>query len=486
MKVLKNVKLNSFSKEYTNRFDYNYISYLIKNNENKKEKVSLLDISNVIEPDSINIEELGEFKYCQISDVDSDGFTYPVIIDFENQIPELSDYYKKIEKGDIIKPRKGDILISKIRPYLKEIVYIDDSNDDIYFTKAFIILRPLIDSRLFYGCIRSSIFQDLNSISRTGKGYPTLNPKDLAYVLLNQESVDKLKECNKKGQITDELLKSDAEIKNLLSNKKDDSVIINETIIKYFDYNTNKFNLLNNKKIYTAKFSQFGNNIDCRFSSKFHRPAGEYVHNEIVSRPYYQLKEVVEIPIITGQGISDEFDENGDYYYISMADISKWKIDYGNLKRVDNNYSNNHLSKKIKGISEPVSTIVVKDDILMMRSGEGGIGKVAISEEDINAIFCDFIIRFRFNRKFINPKFAYYYFRIQYFQYMIAINKKGLGNNTNIFPNNLQDFPIPNISIDKQKSIVCEIDKKLKQQRNIINSIETIMKKMDQLICSFI
>jgi type I restriction enzyme S subunit len=121
-----------------------------------------------------------------------------------------------------------------------------------------------------------------------------------------------------------------------------------------------------------------------------------------------------------------------------------------------------------------------------MRSGEGGIGKVAISDEDVNAIFCDFIIRFRFNKDLINPKFAYYYFRSQYFQYMIEINKKGLGNNTNIFPNNLQDFPIPNISIEEQKGIVYEIDKELKQQREIINSIETIMKRMDRLICSFI
>ena len=486
MKILNNVKLNSFSKEYTNRFDYNYISYLITNNENKNEKVSLLDISKVIEPDSINIEELGEFKYCQISDVDSDGFTYPVIIDFENQRPELSDYYKKIEKGDIFKPQKGDVLISKIRPYLKEIVYIDDSNEDIYFTKAFILLRPLIDSRLFYGCIRSSIFKDLNSISRTGKGYPTLNPKDLAYVFLDRESIDKLNKSNNSGQISAELIKSDAEIKKLLSNKKDDSAIINDAIIKYFGYNINKFNSLKNKKIYTAKFNQFGNNIDCRFSSKFHRPAGEFVYNEIISKPYYLLKEVVEIPIITGQGISDEFDENGDYYYISMADISKWKIDYDNLKSVENNYSNSHLSKKVKGISDPVSTIVEKNDVLMMRSGEGGIGKVAISDEDVNAIFCDFIIRFRFNKDLINPKFAYYYFRSQYFQYMIEINKKGLGNNTNIFPNNLQDFPIPNISIEEQKGIVYEIDKELKQQREIINSIETIMKRMDRLICSFI
>ena len=47
----------------------------------------------------------------------------------------------------------------------------------------------------------------------------------------------------------------------------------------------------------------------------------------------------------------------------------------------------------------------------MMRSGEGGIGKVAIIKDDIKGIFCDFIIRMRFDESIINPEFAYFYFR---------------------------------------------------------------------------
>jgi len=37
-------------------------------------------------------------------------------------------------------------------------------------------------------------------------------------------------------------------------------------------------------------------------------------------------------------------------------------------------------------------------------------------------------------------------FRAKYFQHLIEINKKGLGTNTNIFPSQIQEFPLIDIS----------------------------------------
>lgn len=74
---------------------------------------------------------------------------------------------------------------------------------------------------------------------------------------------------------------------------------------------------------------------------------------------------------------------------------------------------------------------VKKNDIILARSGKGTIGKVALIEDDIDAIFCDLTMRIRL--KNCNPKFAYYYMRSTYFQYLVERYKKGLGNNTNIF-----------------------------------------------------
>lgn len=191
--------------------------------------------------------------------------------------------------------------------------------------------------------------------------------------------------------------------------------------------------------------------------------------------------------MITGQGISPkEYDENGDYGYVSMADIKTWCIDEENLKKVSNSYSEKHKFKKIKGVDDIQPTTIKKGDILIMRSGEGGIGKTAIVTNDINAIFCDFIIRIRVDEEKYNPFFVYYFTRTEYFQYLVEINKKGLGNNTNIFPNILNYFPIPDISLEEQQKIIDEVDKKINEQKEIDIQILKEQSKIEKILLEII
>ena len=65
---------------------------------------------------------------------------------------------------------------------------------------------------------------------------------------------------------------------------------------------------------------------------------------------------------------------------------------------------------------------------------------------------------------------------------MIEINKKGLGNNTNIFPNQLMEFPIIDISVEKQKKIVKEIEEKLKDQKILNEKLDFERAKIDELV----
>ncbi|MCA9497481.1 MAG: hypothetical protein KC589_11160 [Nanoarchaeota archaeon] len=178
-------------------------------------------------------------------------------------------------------------------------------------------------------------------------------------------------------------------------------------------------------------------------------------------------------PIVLGSGISPkDYNEEGEFEYISMANIKNWYYDKTDVKTVSEEYSRNNL-KSVKN-----------NDIIIARSGEGTIGKVAIIEEDEKAIFCDFTMRIRL--KNYNPLFAYYYFRSVYFQYMIEINKKGLGNNTNIFPSQIQEFPMPDISLDEQNKIVSEIKTELDKQNLIKDKIKLERGKIDNLIESVI
>lgn len=177
-------------------------------------------------------------------------------------------------------------------------------------------------------------------------------------------------------------------------------------------------------------------------------------------------------PIVLGASISPkDYDEGGTNHYLSMATIKTWSYDRDSAALVSERYYENKESKLIR-----------KGDIIMARSGEGTIGKVAEIMEDYNDVFADFTMRIRL--KNYNTTFAYFYFRTTYFQYLVEVNKKGLGNNTNIFPNIVQEFPIPDIDIDEQENIVKEIERKLDIQKRNVGKIEMLENSIEQLLIS--
>ena len=72
--------------------------------------------------------------------------------------------------------------------------------------------------------------------------------------------------------------------------------------------------------------------------------------------------------------------------------------------------------------------------------------------------------------------------RSTYFQYLIEIHKKGLGNNTNIFPSNVNEFPIPMLSVSEQNNIINDIIKKKRQTISYKQRISDIQKEIHNLL----
>lgn len=215
----------------------------------------------------------------------------------------------------------------------------------------------------------------------------------------------------------------------------------------------------------------FANNPDLRFSVKFHRSAGDYVMNELNRLTTKRIKHFLSEPIILGTSVSPgDYDNSGDYAYISMATIKTWRFDEESANTVSNTYAESKSAKTVR-----------KNDIILARSGEGTIGKVAlIEDENPKGIFADFTMRIRL--KDYNPEFAYYYFRTAYFQYLIEVYKKGLGNNTNIFPIVIREFPIIDISASEQERIVAEIHAGIATQEKLKADISELQKQIDQIV----
>ncbi len=462
--MFKKNKLTSFASETSLRFDYlfnNFVSQLSGDYYTYKELFDIVGYSK------LDISGLSTIKYAEIGNVEKTGDVNPVTLSLDDRNELNESLFKKIEKGDIIKPQKDDILISAIRPYLNKNVLISD--EEIYFTKAFIQIRPKINSVIFYHTLRSIFFKNLNAVSRQGKGYPTLKEDDLKTIRFPKNIIDAI--INGQDLLIKKITPIEQEIKTLKKSKKDVLVIINEVFGEELGFDWEKFEELKKQKIFTSSLLKFSNNIDCRYSYKFHNKAGKYVYDFLVSITDKRIKDFISEPIVLGKSVSPkDYDENGEYFYIAMSNIKNWAFEENGCKKVKKEYWTKNLNKTVQ-----------KNDIILARSGEGTIGKVALIEDkDIKAIFADFTQRIRL--KNYNHRLAYYYFRSDLFQYLVYTHKKGLGNNTNIFPSQIREFPIPDWSEEKQTEIVEKIKSRIDAQKNIDKQIEEKQNKISELI----
>lgn len=258
------------------------------------------------------------------------------------------------------------------------------------------------------------------------------------------------------------------EIAQLKNSKTPTLDIINQVFGEEFGFDWQEFERLKFQKVFTLQLSDFANNIDCRMGARFHNLAGEYLQNFLKSILSKKLKDFLDIPIVLGSSISpQDFDEYGDFYYISMATVKNYYFEPEDAQTVSMSYAKNNSNKS-----------VCKNDIIMTRSGVA-IGKFALIDEDIDGIFADFTMRIRL--KGFLPLLAYYYFRSEFFQYLIYTHKKGL-QNQNIFPSQIQEFPMPDWDEQKQAQIVQKIKSQLDKQQEIDKQIAEKQKKIEQLI----
>ena len=386
-----------------------------------------------------------------------------------SSIPYVSyEFYEESSKGKV---EDSDILVCKDGALTGKTCFIDFSifpkkevmvNEHIYILRG---TREVNQKFLFY-FTTSNLFQSqVKDLAYKKKAQPGLNFYHLGKIkipIVSKPTQDKIV-----AQI-EPIEKKIKELKNKITPPQE---VINKVFAREFKFDLKKFEELKKIKNYYLELSKFADNRDIRQSVKFHREAGAFVISQLKKITDKKIKHFLAEPIVLGKSVSpSNYDDNGDYFYVSMANIKNWKFEGEDCKLVSKEYSKENQNK-----------IVAKNDILIARSGEGTIGKVAlIDDEDLKGIFADFTMRIRLQN--YDPLFAYYYFRTEYFQYLVEVNKKGLGNNTNIFPSQIQEFPMIDISLKNQQKIVDEIKAELDAQEEMNQKIESERNKIDDII----
>jgi len=390
-----------------------------------------------------------------------------------SKIPYVSyDFYDIVRKGKV---KDRDILICKDGALTGKTCFVDFSifpskkvmvNEHIYILRG----NDKVNQKFLFYYTRNDIFQSqVRDLAYRKKAQPGLNYDHLKKIKI--PLIPKLQQ----NKIVAQIEPIEQKIRRFKTKIKDPKEVINKIFVREFGFDLEQFEALKTVKISNLDFSAFANNKDLRNSVKFHRQAGQFALDELKKKNSKKIKVFISEPIVLGKGISPKQydDENGKYCYLSMATIKNWKFEKENARLVSDEFADDNQNKTIQ-----------INDIILARSGEGTIGKVAIIDDELNAIFADFTMRIRLQD--YNHLFAYYYFRTEYFQYLVEINKKGLGNNTNIFPNQIQEFPLLDISLEEQKRIVDEIKTELNSQEEIISDIKTEIKEIDEIIESAI
>nr|WP_243271969.1 restriction endonuclease subunit S [Coprococcus comes] len=396
----------------------------------------------------------GDYDFITLADVDTD--LYMLNPDAEEKITDVA-----IEEcGNMVLVPKGSLLISNAMTVglafiVDRDVYI---NQNVFWVK---LDETKVNKKYllwYFNCVIKDLFDKVFSSKYLSK-------KELSRIRIPE--IDK----KKQDEIVKRLLTYEDQIIKLKKTLKNETAVIDTVFGEKFEFDYETFETLKKNNSYCLMQSMFSNNQDMRFSVKYHRPAGRFVMQQLRKMSDLSIKHFLSEPIELGASISTkDYNEHGEYVYISMATIKKWRFDSETAALVDMSYSSKNGTKSVK-----------KYDIIMARSGEGTIGKVALIEEDLKGIFADFTMRIRLED--YNPYFAYYYFRTSYFQYLVEIYKKGLGNNTNIFPTVIKDLPIPNISLKEQEIIVSKIKKNMDQQFIIRKQIDSVRNKILKQIC---
>ena len=458
MAIRTKIEISKFAQDESIRIDFNYINYLNKTKTNSK-------LSNFIYNEEMaKIEHPDEFDYVEIGDLNSKGEITPNSINLNIRNFDNEDVIKKIENGNIQSVVKNDILLSSVRPNLKKILLIDDSNKHLYFTKAFHKIRSKINPKLTFYLLKYVYFNTLNCIARMGKGYPTLKIDDLLEAKIDDSNFSKFIKNEKKIIERVEFLEN--KIFKISKKLIDEDAVINKLFEKTYNYDFNKIYKKYFKLNYKINFYDLNSSNDLRLGFKYRNP----LRNELLSLcstfSSNTIDKYIKIPIKLGQTLTeDNIDATTDKHYISMANIKSLYLNTDETAKISEDFY-----EEFKDVN---STRL--DDILLARSGEGTIGKVAVVDQKIEGLFADFLMRIRLDNYPSN--YAYYFFRTKIFQELINLTKKGLGNNTNIYPSDISQLPIPDLD-NKLKKCCDEITKIIKVNKSMNNEIVNLRGKI--------
>ncbi|MCX6166228.1 MAG: restriction endonuclease subunit S, partial [Ignavibacteriae bacterium] len=232
-------------------------------------------------------------------------------------------------------------------------------------------------------------------------------------------------------------------IKELKSQIIQPQLVINKVFTREFGLDLQKFEELKNIANYFIELQDISKTKDLRSSVKFNSAKYNFLKYSIFKKKTF--RDVINLNRTTlGRQITPIYIiDNSDFYYVNANSLKDFVFDESILTQIDREFYDRNKHLKVEF-----------NDILLVASGEGSIGKSAIFNSDNDCITSQFVMKISF-RENVNIPYIHYYMQSIFFQLTVEKFKKGMGNMTNIFVSQLKDFPI--LLHKEQQKIVGEI-----------------------------
>lgn len=403
-----------------------------------------------------------------------------ILVDLGN-IKRRYNYLINLEKVNEIGSDKnilqnGDIVIPKMQPQMGNIFLNLKHERYIASTE---LLEYTINTEynpvfIYYLIVSKKFLTSLKKLE-SGKTHRRVKSEDLLKIKI--PFISKVEQ----DRIVAAIEPIENRIKKLKSQMRAPQKIINEVFTREFEFDENQLfefgkgmtagtQIAPSKKlrVFKTDFENLARSSTLRFSTRFHNPPMKKLMDFLDSMETLQVKDVVES---YEQGIQPEYNADGEIPVVKIANLKNNFIDFTESEYITEEYYNNlNEIKKLK-----------KGDIIICATGKISLGKIDYYDYKHDSITTvdNYILRLNEN---YNPLFFTYFFRSILGCFQVERDYTGATNQIHLYWDQISNFKIPDIPLDRQEKIVDEIKAELDKQEAMKSRIESARNEIDKII----
>ncbi|MBB6497790.1 hypothetical protein [Methanococcus maripaludis] len=475
MAVYNETNLQNLSEDAFLRIDVDYINIKKEFTQNKvfnkfKEFMTFLETGKSITKADY-AEGESEYAHVVVRNIKNGEY-------FEENMVYLND--EKGEELEEYRLNKGDIVIAISSNVGASFYYAGESELNLtlshYLTRCR-VNKNYIDPRFFVYYLNSGLIKKYFRAVETGKTQKNLSKyyiKNLPILFNPDISVQK--------EIMNQIIPIENEIKELKILLKDPLEAINTVFAREFNYDPElwkKFGkgmtVLTQKcesvglKTFNLDFINLENSNILRFSTRYHNEYAGQLLELLKSIGSIPVKEIITKPIKRGRQPVNSPD--GEICVIKTGQLKNKCVDLSGCTMVTEEfYEGSERARVFSG------------DVLIASTGKGSLGKVDIVESDEKLVVDGHISILSIDNTKYNPLFFIFYMRSILGGFQFERDYTGATNQIELYANEIHEFLVPNIEIEKQCRIVNEIKQKLNENKLIEKHIEEKCAKIEEII----